>query len=64
MPAFPYPRQGCRRIRLPDRWITQQSLVLVWRFHLRAARVGCSERAAGDGQRLGTRRGAPRSRRA
>lgn len=39
MPSFPSPRQSCRRIRLPDHWISQQTLVRVWRFHLRAARA-------------------------
>jgi hypothetical protein len=66
MPASPYPRAYCRRIRLPDRWLSQQSLVLVWRFHLRAVRAARAEHLGGGGHapagrpRQRARRGPPR----
>jgi hypothetical protein len=59
MPAFPSPRQSCRRIRLPDHWISQQTLVRVWRFHLRATRIARHGSATPTPLRR-TRRGAPR----
>jgi len=63
MPASPSPRLSCRRIRLPDQWITQKTLVLVWRFHHRAARIGRAQRAPGVLPPQRRRRGPPRSRR-
>jgi hypothetical protein len=61
MPASPSPRLSCRRIRLPDQWLTQKTLVLVWRYHLRATRVGRGPRAAGGVLRSRVRRGPPGS---
>jgi hypothetical protein len=63
MPASPTPRLSCRRIRLPDQWMTQKTLVLVWRFHLRAIRAGRGQRSAGVVPPQRKRRAATRSRR-